>query len=395
MLKKSLVLFTATFFAFFLLPKGIYALSSCRNTSVFPSKCISYVQPPLSKQSESDSKLFTSIEESLSQISPSAQVLGVNTGFNALNEDTGSNTSDRKNNSSDQNTNHIAHVNDEQREISDIPSGEDDTQENDQNNEDDQIDTDASNSSRLEKDMPSERKKPIREVKGVKKEYVYTGRVAYDEFYFTKVRIEPEIESEKGIFLKNGDVVRVIKKDPDEEVEGWYYVEIFKSDDEERIGEGGWIESWLIDDENTPEKPSPTPTQILNNTSEANKSDDFIILSPMAEAMFDRINEHRANIGLNAYQKHPEVCKIAKERIPEIHNEIFGPNYIHQGMDERNIDYWITENAVGMGSLEANFNWWMNSSIHKQAIESEQHIYSCGECLNGSCIQLFTSFQPK
>ncbi len=113
-----------------------------------------------------------------------------------------------------------------------------------------------------------------------------------------------------------------------------------------------------------------------------------------ADLIFNMINEHRAKLGLTAFEKEAKLCSIAESRRPQLHNEIFGSGFVHQGFRQLNLPYWITENMAGYGSEIANFNWWLNSPLHRSAIEGN-YKYSCGACDDTSCAQLFTSYVPK
>ena len=114
-----------------------------------------------------------------------------------------------------------------------------------------------------------------------------------------------------------------------------------------------------------------------------------------SDLLFDMINNHRASIGLPAYQKDERLCTIARDRGPDLYNEIFVNGNMHAGFYKLNLPYWATENMISLGSEQASFNWWMNSSIHRRAIESSAHTHSCGACYGNSCAQIFTAFQPK
>ena len=128
-----------------------------------------------------------------------------------------------------------------------------------------------------------------------------------------------------------------------------------------------------------------TPTSTTIQEKPASLSSDLL---------FEMINTYRASIGLPAYQKDDQLCSLAKERGPELYDEIFTNGNIHGGLYNRNLPYWITENMKYGPDENDVFNWWMNSSIHRAAIEGN-FTYSCGECYGNSCAQLFTSYQPK
>jgi hypothetical protein len=105
------------------------------------------------------------------------------------------------------------------------------------------------------------------------------------------------------------------------------------------------------------------------------------------------INDHRKSLGLPEFQKEDKLCALAKERGPELPGEA-ASGAIHAGFDARNLPYWITENMKYGGSEQDVFNWWMESPLHRRAIESDAQ-YSCGECYGDACIQLFTSYVSK
>ncbi len=113
-----------------------------------------------------------------------------------------------------------------------------------------------------------------------------------------------------------------------------------------------------------------------------------------SDTLLDMINAHRASLGLPAYQKEEKLCSLAKERGPELYDEIFTSGNIHGGLYNRNLPYWITENMKYGPDENDVFTWWMNSAIHKKAIEGN-FLYSCGECYGNSCAQLFTSYVAK
>jgi len=143
----------------------------------------------------------------------------------------------------------------------------------------------------------------------------------------------------------------------------------------------------------TPKIPhSPVPPIVSSIKNDVNSSTKPPSLD--ADRIFGMINQHRANLGLSAFEKEEKLCALAQERGHELYDEIFVNNNIHGGLYDRNLPWWITENMKYGGSEESVFNWWLSSPIHRKAIESE-FTYSCGECYGNSCAQLFTSYSPK
>ncbi len=156
-------------------------------------------------------------------------------------------------------------------------------------------------------------------------------------------------------------------------------------------------------------KPSPSPkpkesakvTSINGENSEEDKSSPtpspvaFVKkLAANAEKLFQQINDHRKTLGLTPFEKEERICKIAEDRAPQIHDEVFKEGPIHKGFKALNLPYWATENAAAYESLEQNLKFWLSDSIHKKAIEGDSK-YSCIACSGTSCSQIFTSFTPK
>lgn len=113
-----------------------------------------------------------------------------------------------------------------------------------------------------------------------------------------------------------------------------------------------------------------------------------------SDLIFDLINAHRSNIGKTPFQKDTALCQLAEARSYELHDELFVKGGLHSGLYNRNLPYWVTEDAK-YGSNEAGtVRWWLNSPIHRAAIEGN-YAYSCGACQGTKCSQLFTSYTPK
>lgn len=94
-------------------------------------------------------------------------------------------------------------------------------------------------------------------VRGVLPEYTYTSRVATDDAgAYASMRVEPNPNSEPVGRLRAGDTVDLLRAD----VDGWYQVRISSSADTAQVGAEGWIESWLVDNQELPPTPTPKPT---------------------------------------------------------------------------------------------------------------------------------------
>lgn len=109
--------------------------------------------------------------------------------------------------------------------------------------------------------------------------------------------------------------------------------------------------------------------------------------------IFDLINAHRASIGKAPFQKEEALCSLASARSTELSLE-FSNGTLHSGLYNRKLPYWITENAKWGSNESGTVKWWLNSPIHRRAIEGD-YTYSCGACQGSKCAQLFTSFTPK
>lgn len=148
--------------------------------------------------------------------------------------------------------------------------------------------------------------------------------------------------------------------------------------------------------------PTPTPQPTISphsfqELSDLNTASEDSVSKPVsldAEKIMRMIQDHRASLGLPAYETDEQLCRLAADRGPELYDEIFKTGDIHGGLYRRNIPFWITEN-MKYGESEASvFAWWLSSPIHRKAIEGSFR-YSCGVCWGNSCAQLFTSYVPK
>lgn len=141
--------------------------------------------------------------------------------------------------------------------------------------------------------------------------------------------------------------------------------------------------------------PSNSTSQLFSITSAASSAQSAKPEKSLsANLIFDLINQHRTTIGKPAFSKDPQICSIAQARGPELYDEIFVTHTMHAGFYKLNLPYRATENLAHYKSEEIIVNWWLNSPIHRKAIESD-HTHSCGACYGNSCSQIFTSFVAK
>lgn len=258
----------------------------------------------------------------------------------------------------------------------------------------------ASKEADLKKDDAKDdlKENPVREMKGIKKAYIYTDRITKDkEGLYTKMRKEADAKSDKGETLRPGDKIRVMESKTvtdkkDKSKTEWLYVQVFKATKPEIEGKNGWIERWIVDDVNVPAEPTPTPSPTTAPKVEgvaSSSGGSGSISGGDSEALFNKINEYRASNGLPKLEVSERLCSIARERAPEVAGEV-ASGTVHAGYHKRGLGYPVAvENEVGYGNVDANFNWWINSSLHRASILGS-HRYSCLQCSGGNCVQEFS-----
>jgi len=156
----------------------------------------------------------------------------------------------------------------------------------------------------------------------------------------------------------------------------------------------------------TPPLPSPTPkitaklytptpeiTTVTPTTPPVTVTQAALAGGLNADKLFGMVNAYRQSKGLAPFEKDDRVCSLASSRAPEINGEV-ASGTMHSGLRARALPYWNTENIISMNSEEGAFNWWINDTIHREAIESGNK-YSCVACSGNACAEEFTSFQPK
>jgi hypothetical protein len=256
--------------------------------------------------------------------------------------------------------------------------------------EDSSADDETAQKEKSDTPKQSLKEKDVVLVSGVQTDYMYTYRVDEDKKgAFTKMREEADVHSDRIGLLRNGEKFQVLKQE-----DAWIYGEIISSQDKKQIGKKGYIEEWLLTDEGVPPEPTATPVPevqgISDDSTESSPAPvNANIMSGDARIIFDKVNGHRQSIGMPPLAEDPELCGYAAERAPEINDEIFGGSYVHAGYRQRGLSaLGIVENQVGMGSVDANFNWWMSSGLHRGSIEGN-FSGTCVACVGPSCIQLF------
>ncbi len=141
------------------------------------------------------------------------------------------------------------------------------------------------------------------------------------------------------------------------------------------------------------EMPSPTPIPEAPMLDAARDMVPQTGVTVDANIIFDLMNAHRVSIGKPAFIRDDALCSLAQTRSMELSEE-FANGTLHSGLYNRQLPYWITEDAKWGSNEAGTLRWWINSPIHRAAIEGN-HTYSCGACNGSQCSQLFTSYTPK
>lgn len=113
-----------------------------------------------------------------------------------------------------------------------------------------------------------------------------------------------------------------------------------------------------------------------------------------AEVVFVMVNAHRAQLGLPPFQKSDDLAQIAQSRTPELQGEMYGGSGLHAGFRRKNLPYFATENIISQNTETDAINWWLNSSIHRRALEGNYE-YASVACEGKNCAMIFSSFTPK
>ena len=131
---------------------------------------------------------------------------------------------------------------------------------------------------------------------------------------------------------------------------------------------------------------TPAPTIIVSEQTVTHVGND-------SNVVFDLVNQHRESIGKPAFIKDDALCSLAQTRSNELAGEI-SRGVLHSGLYNRDLGYWITENAKTGGDEAETVRWWLNSSIHRKQIQSD-YTNACVGCTGKNCSLLFTSYTPK
>lgn len=143
--------------------------------------------------------------------------------------------------------------------------------------------------------------------------------------------------------------------------------------------------------------PTTTPAQSIVPVAQASEPAEVAPVAGSqlnAEVLFGLVNAHRVSIGLAPFQQDPRVCAVAASRAPELDHEIFGGGGMHAGFYGRNLGFFATENMISQNTEQAALQWWLNSPVHRSAIEGN-YGFACVGCAGKSCAMIFTNFAPK
>lgn len=143
----------------------------------------------------------------------------------------------------------------------------------------------------------------------------------------------------------------------------------------------------------TPESaPTTIPTPIDDSSLPTVTPEPTGTLS--ASVLFELVNNYRKQINLAPLQQDERVCSVAASRMNEMPQEIRGVHALHQGFYAKNLPYWATENMIYQHTEEAALRWWLNSPVHRSAIQGD-YKYACGVCNGEVCDMIFTNYQEK
>lgn len=110
--------------------------------------------------------------------------------------------------------------------------------------------------------------------------------------------------------------------------------------------------------------------------------------------LFNLVNAYRKKVKLTEFKPNEQLCQIAVSRLPELAAEIYGGRGMHSGFQKREISKTATENLISFHTEEEALNWWLNSYVHRNAIEGD-YKYSCVACKDNNCTELFTNIEPR
>lgn len=131
--------------------------------------------------------------------------------------------------------------------------------------------------------------------------------------------------------------------------------------------------------------------QVTQAKSVSGHASDSTILDP--NKIFYLVNRFRISAGLAPFEKNDQVCELAQTRSTELAAEILNGT-LHLGLYNRNLPYWIWENAKYGSDEQGIVAWWLASPLHHLSIVGD-YKYSCIKCVGMYCSELFTSFAPK
>ena len=119
------------------------------------------------------------------------------------------------------------------------------------------------------------------------------------------------------------------------------------------------------------------------------------ITSPMANILWDLVNNWRIESKLRPFKRDNRLCILAKIRVKEILSDFGhdGFNKKFMGNTFKNDGYWkyskLGENlAKFVTDEDVILNMWLNSASHAANLK-DNYLYSCIECESGYCVQMF------
>lgn len=133
-----------------------------------------------------------------------------------------------------------------------------------------------------------------------------------------------------------------------------------------------------------------TPVQAVASATTVTPDTSAYALN--ADVVFDLVNKYRASIGIPTVQKDDRVMEVAKERAPEIFDEVFVNGNMHAGFYARHVPYHSSEIIIYYNTEEGAVQWWLNSPVHRGIISDSTYTHAGIACSGKSCSMIFASF---
>ncbi len=132
-----------------------------------------------------------------------------------------------------------------------------------------------------------------------------------------------------------------------------------------------------------------TPMQEVASASTITPDTEDYTLN--SDVIFNLVNQHRISIGLQPVERNESIMQIAKERAPELFDEIFVNGNMHAGFYAKNLSYPSSEIIIYYNTEEGAVQWWLNSPIHRGIIQNASYTKAGIACSGKSCSMIFAT----